>query len=63
MSVNSRLKAIQIIGHRKTFYSQRITDSTHAIDILVTFRNNGNRKIMQSIKITSRSPSGIRKSN
>ena len=54
MSVNSGLKAIQIIGQRKAFYRLRIPESsctrkeTVDIDILVTFRN-GDRKIMQSI--------------
>ena len=59
MSVNSGLKATEIIGQRKTFYRQRISEFSCArketvdIDILVRSRN-GNRKIMQSIKITSR---------
>ena len=58
MSVNSRLKAIQIIGQGEAFYRQRIPESscerkeTVDIDILVTSRN-GDRKIMQSIRITS----------
>ena len=62
MSVNSRLKAIQIIGQRKAFYRQRIPESTcvryetAGIDIFVTYRN-GDRKIMQSIRIKSRPPS------
>ena len=66
--VNSRLKATKIIGQRKAFYRQRIPESSCArketvdIDILVTFRN-GDRKIMQSIRITSRPPSRIRKWN
>ena len=68
MSVNSRLKATKIIGHRKAFYRQRIPESSCArketvdIDILVTSRN-GDRKIMQSIRITSRPPSKKRKWN
>ena len=59
MSVNSRLKATKIIGQRKTFYRQRIPELSHArketidIDILVTSRN-GDRKIMQSIRLTRR---------
>ena len=59
MSVNSRLKATKIIGQRKAFYRQRIPESscvrkeTVDIDILVTSRN-GDRKIMQSIRIISR---------
>ena len=68
MSVNSRLKAIQIIGQCKPFYKQRIPESsctrkeTLDIDILVTFRN-GDRKIIQSTIITIRLPSRIRKWN
>ena len=68
MSVDSRLKATQIIGQRKAFYRQRILESSCArketvdIDILVTSRN-GDRKIMQSIKIMSRPPSRKRKCN
>ena len=60
MSVNSRLKATKIIGQRKAFYRQRIPESSCArketvdMDILVTSRN-GDRKIMQSIRIMSRS--------
>ena len=55
MSVNFRLKAIQIIGKRKAFYRQSIPQSrcarneTVEIDTLVTFMN-GYREIMQSIK-------------
>ena len=66
MSVDSRLKATNTIGQRKAFYWQRIPDSSCArketvdIDILVT-SGNGDRKIMQSIRITSRPPSRKRK--
>ena len=66
MSVNSRLKATKIIGQRKVFYRQRIPESscvkkeTADIDIFVTSKN-GDRKIMQSIRITARPPSKIRK--
>ena len=62
MFVNSRLKATKIIGQRKAFYRQRIPESSCArketvdIDILATSRN-GDGKIMQSIRITSRPPS------
>ena len=65
-SANSRPKATKITGQRKAFYSQRISDSSCArketadIAILVTSRN-GDKKIMQSIRITSRLPSRIRK--
>ena len=68
MSVNSRLKATKIIGQRRAFYRQRIPESSCArketvdIDILVTSRN-GDRKIMQSIRITSGPPSRKRKWN
>ena len=66
MSVNSRLIATKIIGKRKAFYRQRISEPSCArketadIDILVTSRN-GHRKIMQSIRITSRPPLRKRK--
>ena len=59
MSVNSGLKATKIIGQRKAFYRQRIPEFRHArketvdIDILVKSRN-GDRKIMQSIRIRTR---------
>ena len=68
MSVNSRLKATKIIGQRKAFYRQRIPASTYArketvdIDIFVTSRD-GDRKIIQSIRITSRPLSRKRKWN
>ena len=61
MSVNSRLKATKIIGQRKVFYRQKIPEPSYArketvdIDILVTFRN-GDRKIMQYIRVISRPP-------
>ena len=60
MFVNFRLKATKIIGQRKAFYRQRIPESrcvrkeTTDTDILAISRN-GDRKIMQSIRITSRS--------
>ena len=62
MSVNSRLTATKIIGQSKAFYRPRIPESscvrkeTVDLDILVTSKN-GDRKIMQSIRITSRFPS------
>ena len=68
MSVNSRLKATKIIGQSKAFYRQRIPESscmrkeTVDIDILVTARNR-DRKIMQSVRITSRPLLGKRKGN
>ena len=68
MSVNSRLKTTKIIAQRKAFYRKRIPESSCArketadIDIFVTYRN-GDRKIMQSIRIKSRPPSRIRKWN
>ena len=61
MSVNSGLKATQIIGQRKAFCQQRTPEFNRArnrtvdIDILVTSRY-GDRKIMQSLRITSRLP-------
>ena len=68
MSVNFRLKVTKIIGQRKAFYRQRIPEPSHArketvdIGILVISRN-GDRKIMQSIRITSRPPLRKRKCN
>ena len=68
MSVNSELKATKTIGQRKTFYRLRIPELSHArketvdIDILIRSKN-GDRKIMQSIKITSRPSSRKRKWN
>ena len=52
---------IPMAGQRKAFYRQRILDSSCArkeivdIDILIPSRN-GDRKIMQSLRITSRPP-------
>ena len=66
MSLNSRLKATKIIRQRKPFYWQTIPESSCArkesvdIDIPVTSRN-GERKIMPSIRITSRPSSRKRK--
>ena len=61
LTKNSRhkLQATKIIGQRKAFHRHRIPESSCArketvdIDILVTSKN-GDRKIMQSIRITSR---------
>ena len=61
MSVKSRLKATKIIGQRKAICNQRIPESSCArketvdIDILVT-STNGDKKFIQSIRITSRPP-------
>ena len=68
MSVNSRLKATKITGQRKAFYRQRIPEPSCAkkeivdIVILVTSRN-GDRKILQSIRRTSRPTSRKRNWN
>ena len=65
MTVNFRFKATKIIGQRKAFKGQRIQEKkeeTVDIDILITSRS-GDRKIMQSIRITSRPSSRIRKWN
>ena len=68
MTVNSRLKATKIIGQMKAFYCQIIPEpscvrkETVDIDILVTSRH-GDRKTMQSIRITSRPLSRKRKWN
>ena len=53
------------MGQRKAFYRMRIPEPSCArktvdIDILVTSRN-GDKKIMQSIGITSRPPTRKRK--
>ena len=62
MSVDSRLKATKITGQRKAFYRQRIPEfscvgkETVDLDINVTC-GNGDRKIMQSIRIARRPPS------
>ena len=61
-------KSIQLRGQGKAFYRQSMSEPSCArketvdITILVTSRN-GDRKIMQSIKITSRPPMRIRKWN
>ena len=68
MSVYSRLKATKIIGQRKAFHGQRISETSRVrketvdINILVASRN-GHRKIMQSIRITSRPTLRKRKGN
>ena len=68
MPVNSGFKATKIIGRRKSFYRQIIPGfscvkkETVDIHILVTSRD-GDRKIKQSIRITSRPPSRKRKWN
>ena len=57
-----------MIGQRKSFYRQRIPEcscvrkDTLDIDFLVT-SGNGDRKTMQSIRITNRPPLRIRKWN
>ena len=55
MSVNSRLKSTEVIGQRKTLEleSTCARKETVDIDILVTSKN-GDRKIVQSIRITSK---------
>ena len=68
MSVNSGLKATKIIGQRKAFSRQGIPEFSRArketvdIEILATSRN-GHRKIMQSIRTTSKPTSRKRKWN
>ena len=69
VSINSRLKAIYIIGQRKAFCGQRIPESSCArketvdIEILITSRRKGDRKIMQPIRITSVTATRMRKWN
>ena len=66
MPVNSTLKASKKVGQRKVFYRQRIPELSCVrkeivdINIPVTSRN-GDRKIMQSIRIMSRLPVRKRK--
>ena len=68
MSVDYRAEATEIMGQKKTFYKQIIPESTCArketanTDILVTSRN-GDRKIMRSIRITSKASSRKKKWN
>ena len=68
MSVNSRLKAPKVIDQGKANYRQKILEPSNArkeivdIDILVTSKNVY-RKIIQSIRMTSRPPSRKRKWN
>ena len=67
-SLNPRLKAIYIIYQSKAFCRQRIPKSTCArketvyIDILIAFRN-GDRIIMQRVRITSGPATRMRKWN
>ena len=64
MPVNCRRKGTKIIGQRKALYWQKIPESSCArkepvdVGILVTSRD-GDRKIKQSIRKTSRSPCRI----
>ena len=64
MSVNFRLKTSKIIGQRKAFYAENSSVQSLAVQgkKLLTSRN-GDRKIMQSIKIMSAPPSSKRKWN
>ena len=68
MSVNSRLESSKVMGEIIAFYKPRIPASSCArketvdIDILVISRS-GDRKIVQSIRITSRAVLRIRKWN
>ena len=65
MLVHSEFKATKMIDQRKAFYRQIILESSYVrketldIGILVTYRN-GDRKTMQSIRITIR-PSSIKR--
>ena len=53
ISINSRFKVTWIIGQRKAFYRQIIPEFSCATKELVT-STNGDKKIMQSLRITSR---------
>ena len=67
VSINSRIKAIYIIGQRKVFCGQRIPESSCArkgtvnIEILITSRRKGDRRIMQPIRIASETVTRMRK--
>ena len=56
VSINSRFKAIYIIGQRKAFCGQRTPESSYArketvvIEILTTPRTKGGKKIMQPLE-------------
>ena len=65
MSVNHRLKATKIVGQRKIFYKQIIPVSRkETVDIVILVASwNGDRKIMQSIRVTSKPSSRISKWN
>ena len=68
MSINSRLRAIYIIDHRKAFCRKRISESscvrkeTVDTEIFIAPRND-NKKIMHSTRITSEPLTRIRKWN
>ena len=68
MSINSIPKVISIIDHRKAFRGQRIAKSscvrkeTINIEILITPRE-GDKKIMQPIKMTSGTATKMRRWN
>ena len=65
VSINSIFKTIQIISSRKTFFRQRISESSCLwkeivdIDILITSKSD-DRKIMQPTRITSGPPTKMR---
>ena len=67
--INSTFKAIYIIGQRNAFYGQKIPESSCArketvdIEILITSRRKSDKKIMQPIRITSKTATRIRKWN
>ena len=65
--INSRLEAIYIIAQRKAFCGQRIPESscvrkeTVGIDILITSRRKGDRKVMQPLRIASETVTRMKK--
>ena len=69
VSINSRLKAIYIIGQRKAFCGQRIPESSSVrkgtvdIEILISSGRKGDKKIMQRIRITSETATRLKKWN
>ena len=56
MSVNSRLKATNIIGQREAFYRQRVPEPScprkETVDIyILVISRNGDRKLMQPVDL------------
>ena len=69
VSINYCLLPVYIIGQRKAFCGQRIPEfscsrkETLNIEILITSRRKGDKKIMEPIRITCDTATRTRKSN